>query len=111
VTVLLADADTVEVDQCTTVTSSYKLTASGVTPNTPATGTGSNGTANLPQPVLLTTSELPPSGQLCFSSQITYNMQVAPVSSSSSSTVLLEEVPDHSPTAGWHPASRGRCVA
>jgi hypothetical protein len=88
VTVLLSGAEAVQVDQCTSVTSSYKLTASGVTPNTPADGTGSNGTANLPtvQPVLLTTSELPPSGQLCFSSQITYNLQVAPVSSGSSSS-------------------------
>jgi hypothetical protein len=86
VTVLLSDAVAVEVDQCTTVTNNYKLNASGVTPNTPAASTGSNGTANLLQPVLLTTRELPPSGQLCFSSQITYNLQVAPVSSSGGSS-------------------------
>jgi hypothetical protein len=86
VTVVLSDADQVEVDPCVNVTSSFKLTAAGVTPNTPAPASGVNGTANLPQQVLLTTSELPPSGQLCFSSQVTYNLQVGPVTTSSSSS-------------------------
>ncbi|KAF6256117.1 hypothetical protein COO60DRAFT_1640966 [Scenedesmus sp. NREL 46B-D3] len=74
VTVLLADAEKVEVDQCVNVASSFRLVVGGVAPDTAAAGSAGDATSDPAEPVLLATNELPPSGQLCFTSQVTYNV-------------------------------------